>query len=72
MISSKNSAMPIHKLCLASELSSLEVNGAKLQYHTQPVDRCVAVFGRKLQGFSILDNPFKSCFALKCLSELTK
>lgn len=34
-------------LSLILRLSSIEVNGAELQYHSQPMDGCGAIFGRK-------------------------
>lgn len=35
---------PVHGLYLVLQISSTKVNGAKLQYHSQPVDRWAAVF----------------------------
>lgn len=52
LLSSENSAAPLHGLCLVLQLSSIEVNGTELQCHTQPVDMCGALLGQKQPCFS--------------------
>lgn len=50
-------ATSVNRLCLALQFGAIEVNEAKLQMHTQSVDRCGAVLGRKQPCvFIILDN----------------
>lgn len=58
-ISSKNSATFVNCLCPVLQLSSMAVNEAQLQYHTRPLNKCGAVFGRHQTCFSILDIPIK-------------
>lgn len=41
---------------LVLQLSFFEPNAAKLQYYTQDVDRCGAVFKRKWPYFLVLEN----------------
>lgn len=39
-------ATSVDGLCLVLQLGAIEVNEAKLQMHTQSVDRCGPVFGK--------------------------
>lgn len=66
LLSAINSATPARGLHLVLQLNPIHVNGSKLQYLTQPIDRGGAAFGRKQPFFFlILDNPFKAKRTIK-------
>lgn len=48
------SSTPVHRVCVSLQRSSIEGNGAELQYTTQPVGRGGTVFAREQ---SHLSNP---------------
>lgn len=41
------------------KLIYMEINRTKLQYHTQPVDSCGAVFGKKVAKLPHSEHPLK-------------
>lgn len=56
----KNGSTAVHGLCLVLQHSLIKKNRVELQYHTQPVDWCGAVCGRKRPCL----NPFKGSATL--------
>lgn len=53
----KNRATTIRSLGLVLQLSPMEVNGNKLQYHVQPVHRCLLYLEESSDVFLILRAP---------------
>lgn len=58
---SGNSATLICRLCVSLQVSHIQVNGSELQYQTQPLEICGAVFGKITEYFLISDKNFSMC-----------
>lgn len=46
LLSARNSATPVFRLCVALQLNPIHFNGAKLKYQTKLMDRGGAAYGR--------------------------